>query len=57
MVALSEFVNVLERVFVNENVNGSLVPLAQVRLMWCWGGALVLLVSLSSQSPLRALLP
>jgi hypothetical protein len=45
------------RRLVNEIVNGSFVPLAQVRLMWCWGGALALVVTPSSQSPLRALLP
>jgi hypothetical protein len=56
-VALSEFVNVSGRVLVNENVNGSLAPLFQVRSIFFCGGALVLLVSPSSQSPLRALLP
>jgi len=54
---LSEFVNVSGRVFVNENVNGSIVPLFQMRSTCFCGGALVLLVSPSSQSPLRALLP
>jgi len=44
-------------IFVIANVNGSRAPLFQMRSICFCGGALVLLVIPSSQSPLRALLP
>ncbi|MCE2728351.1 MAG: hypothetical protein LW698_16555 [Planctomycetaceae bacterium] len=53
---MSELVNESGRVFVNENVSRSLVPLFQVRSTCLCGRALVLLVIPSSQSPLGALL-